>query len=44
MLGTVNSGNMVYSMLYNFKTYGTNRGDWYLPEIGELGYIPVRFN
>ena len=25
-----------------FSTIGTNPGDWYLPAIGELAYLPVR--
>lgn len=27
-----------------FKTTGTNVGDWYLPSIGELGYMVARFS
>ena len=27
-----------------YKTEGTNSGDWYLPVIGELGFIMARFN
>lgn len=27
----------------NFSTLGTNAGDWYLPAIGELGYLVPRF-
>ena len=27
-----------------YKTEGTNSGDWYLPAIGELGFIAPRFN
>ena len=27
-----------------YKTEGTNSGDWYLPTIGELGFIVPRFN
>jgi hypothetical protein len=25
-----------------FSTIGTNPGDWYLPAVGELAYLPVR--
>ena len=27
-----------------FRTVGTNQGDWYLPSMGELGYVMARFN
>ena len=27
-----------------FHTVGTNQGDWYLPSMGELGYVMARFN
>ena len=27
-----------------YKTEGTKSGDWYLPSIGELGFIAARFN
>ena len=27
-----------------FHTVGTNQGDWYLPSMGELGYVIARFN
>lgn len=27
---------------YNFTTFGTKEGDWYLPTIGELGYLFAR--
>lgn len=27
---------------WRFHTEGTNQGDWYLPEIGELGYLSPR--
>lgn len=27
-----------------FKTEGTNQGDWYLPAMGELGYMMARWN
>jgi hypothetical protein len=26
----------------NFKTYGTNKGDWYVPSLGEVGYLLSR--
>ena len=29
---------------WRYRTIGTKQGDWYLPGMGELGYIPVRQN
>lgn len=28
---------------WRYRTTGTNQGDWYLPSIGELGYLIARF-
>lgn len=32
------------AMCYIYQTKGTNKGDWYLPSLGELGYIMPKFN
>lgn len=29
---------------WRYHTIGTNQGDWYLPDIGELGYLSARCN
>lgn len=29
---------------WRYNTIGTNQGDWYIPSIGELGYIIARLN
>lgn len=29
---------------WRYSTVGTNQGDWYLPAMGELGYLIPRFN
>ena len=28
---------------YRFRTKGTNSGDWYIPTMGELGYVVVKY-
>lgn len=28
--------------IYNYSIDGTKKGDWYIPSIGELAYLPVR--
>ena len=43
-----NNGGSGYSpaacCCWRYHTEGTNQGDWYLPAIGELGYIMPKFN
>ena len=29
---------------WRYHTNGTNQGDWYLPAMGELGYVMVKYN
>lgn len=37
-------GEVAYAAVQEFATSGTNAGDWYVPSLGEAGFIQARFS